>query len=458
MVLRTLSKFFNPKSVAIIGASHTKGKIGYAILENFVKGHFKGKVYPVNPDTSPILGLTVYSSVKAIPGKVDLAVVVVPAIVVPKVLKECVAKRIEAVIVVSGGFSETGERGRKLEEELKKIIRGTKTRLLGVNGLGVYDPVTDVDTIFNPRSRLSRPPAGTVGFISQSGAVGATILDWLAEEGIGISKFISYENATDINECDCLEYLGMDRKTKVIALFIEGVKDGKRFIKIAKKVSRKKPIVVLKGGKTKAGAKAAASHTGALAGSAAVYSAVFKQTGAIEARNWSELFDYAKAFSQPLPKGNRIAIITNGGGFGVLAADECERQGLQLPEPSAKLKRIFNKNFPAYASLRNPIDLTGDATAERYRIALEACLASKEYDGAIVIALFQIPTLEPEVTDVLIGLKKYKKPVICCSAGGRYSKKLSKRLEAGGIPVYLTPTQAVKAMAALVRYHKWLRR
>jgi len=454
-----LEKFFNPKSVAVIGASHTPGKIGYVILENFVR-KFDGKVYPVNPNTTPILNLEVFPSIKKIPEKVDLAVIVTPAPVVPIVLKECVEKKIQAVIIIPGGFSETGEAGRKLEEKCKQIIKKSKTRVIGPNVIGVFDTFSNVDTLFLSEQRLNRPKQGGVSFIYQSGAVGSTILDWLAEEKIGISKFISYGNAMDVNECDLLEFLAKDKKTKVITMFLEGVRDGKRFVQAAKKVSKQKPIIVLKGGKTEAGAKAALSHTASLAGEYKIYSSVFKQTGIAEAMNWEELFDFTKAFStQPLPKGNSAVILTNGGGFGVIASDECERQGLQLQEPEKKVKSKLEKVFPSYAVLHNPIDLTGDATAERYAVALEECLRSKQYDGVILITLFQIPTLEEKIVEIIPELaRKYKKPVLCCASGGRYTKRLTEKLEASGMPVYPTPERAVKAFAALARYSEWMKK
>ncbi len=451
--MRQLDYFFNPKSVAIIGASHKPEKLGYVIFTNFLGNISERKVYPVNPDTTPILGQKVYRSILQIPDDIDLAVIIIPAKVVPKVLKDCVSKGVKAVIIVSGGFSETGEEGKKLEIKLKHIIEGSQTRVMGPNCLGVFDPYTKVDTLFLSRDRLGRPPTGNIGYISQSGSVGSTILDWLAKEQTGISKFISYENGMDINECDLIEYLADDKKTKVITVFLEGVIDGKRFVKVARKTSNKKPTIILKGGKSKMGRKAVASHTGALAGSAKIYYSVFKQTGLIEANNWEELFDFAKAFStQPIPKGNRIAIVTNGGGFGVLAVDECEKHGLQTPEPLEKLKNKIKKNIPSYGSLKNPIDLTGDVTAERYRVVLDACLSSNEYDGVIAITLFQVPTLELKITDVLDDMKKHRKPILCCSAGGDFTIKLSRILERNGIPVYQTPGRVASAMASLVKY------
>jgi acetyl coenzyme A synthetase (ADP forming)-like protein len=455
-----MKSFFSPQSVAIIGASHTPGKIGYAILENFVRGGFKGKVYPVNPDTSPIFNLAVYPSVKKIPDEVELAVVAVKAETVPKVLKECIEKKVKAVVIISAGFSEIGGAGKKLEENCKKIIERKNVRVIGPNVIGVYDSSTAVDTLFLSRERMQRPSQGSIAFISQSGAVGSTILDWLAEEKVGISKFVSYGNAMDVNETDILEFLAGDEKTKVIVAYLEGIKsEGREFIEVVKKIAKKKPIIALKAGKTEKGTKAVLSHTGSLAGSAKIYSSVFRQTGIIEANSFEELFDFAKAFSQPLPKSNRVAIITDGGGFGVLATDECERQQLQLPEPSKKSKQNFKKIFPSYVILHNPIDLTGDATAERYYAAMEQCLRSGEYDGVIAITLFQVPTLKEKVTDAVVDLaKKYKKPVLCCAIGSRFTKRLVEILEASGIPVYPTPERAVKAFAVLARYSEFLRK
>ena len=409
----SLKEFFSPKSVAVVGASHTPSKIGYVIFENFVKGGYSGMVYGVNPNTEPILGKKIYSSILDIPSSIDLAVIAVPAQAVPSILGHCAKKKVKAVVIISGGFSEIGKEGSALEEKCKKIIKRNKMCVLGPNCIGVYDAFSKVDTLFLAPKRLTRPGAGKIAFISQSGAVGSVLLDCLAAEGIGISRFISYGNAIDVNASNLIEYLAKDGKTKVVVSYLEGVKDGREFLKVAKKVSNKKPIIVLKAGKTSKGVKAVSSHTGSLAGVAEIYSGVFKQAGVIEAQNWEELFDIAKALAyQPKLKGKKLAILTNGGGFGVLATDAVEKAGLESPEPSAKLKKIFKKNFPAHAAFKNPIDLTGDADSERYKIALETCLKSKEFDGILLILLFQTPTLEANVIDTVAELnKKYKKPI-----------------------------------------------
>ncbi len=454
-----LKTFFEPKSIAVIGASHTKGKIGYEVFTNFLGGVYEGKLYPINPKTEPILGQKVYASILDVPGKVDLAVIVVSGKFVQGVLSECVKKGVKSVIIISSGFSEVGDEGKKLEEELEKTIRSTKTRVIGPNCLGVYDSSSHVDTLFLARKRCGRPKEGNIAFISQSGAVGSTILDWMSEEeGIGISKFISYGNGVDVDESDLIEYLGNDKKTEVITAYIEGLKGpGKKFMKVCKRVSRKKPVVVLKSGKTEKGTQAVSSHTGSLAGSGRIYSAAFKQSGIIEAKTWQELFDYARAFStQPKPKGDRVLIVTDGGGFGVLATDEAERTNLKLPEPSEKLKEKIKHVMPSYAILHNPIDLTGDTDAERYRVTIDEALKSDEYDSVIAITLFQVPRLEERVIADLLELKKrYKKPILACAAGGEYSNRLSDRLTKGGIPVYPTPERTVKAMKALVDYGKY---
>ncbi|MDI6825787.1 MAG: CoA-binding protein [Candidatus Aenigmarchaeota archaeon] len=353
------------------------------------------------------------------------------------------------------------ERGIAYDFEVADTHNLVFGQIIASNCIGVYDPYTHVDTLFLSRERCGRPKEGNIAFITQSGAVGSTILDWMSEEGIGISKFISYGNAMDVDDCDLLEYLADDDKTDVITVYLEGIEaSGQKFMKIVKKVTKKKPVIILKAGRTEKGLRAVFSHTGSLGGSHKIYSAAFKQTGVIEANSWEELFDFARGFStQSLPKENRIAIITDGGGFGVLATDEAEKQGLQLPEPSEKLKKEISKVMPPYATFHNPIDLTGDANANRYKVVIESCLKSNEFDGVIAITLFQVPTLEKEVVDHIVQLhKKYKKPLLVCAAGGKFTRELSRRLNEGNVPVYPTPERAIKTMAALVKYREWLKK
>ena len=450
----SLGKFFNPNSIAVIGASRTQGKIGYTILEN-LKYSFKGKIYPINPNAGEILGLTAYSSVLDIEEPVDMAVISVPAEMVKDVLLECKKKKIGAVVIISSGFSEIGENERDLE--LKNILKGSKTRVIGPNCIGIYKK--DLDMVFFPRNRLKRPPAGSISFITQSGAFGSILLDIMAQNGVGVSKFISIGNKMDVNEIDLISYLEKDLKTRCIAIYLESVSDGVGFIKAAKTVTKSKPIVVFKAGKTEKGTEAVASHTGSLAGSAKIYSAAFKQAGIIEAKNSEEIFDFAKVLAnQPILKNNKIAIVTDGGGFGIVATDAAIKCGLELPQFADSTVKNLKKVLPEYGIAKNPVDLTGDANVERYQKALEAVLNDNDVSGVVVIALMQIPTLTDEIIHVLRDCKAIGKPITVCSAGGDYVLGINRKLETFGIPVYPSPERAVKAMKILLDYGKILKK
>ena len=453
--MRNLDAFFKPKSVAIIGASHEPQKIGHVILKNFKESSsYKGKIFPINPDTKPILRLKTYASVKDIPQKIDLAIIAIPAKFVPKVLEECGQAKVKAVTIITGGFKEVGKDGEKLEKQLHEIISKYKIPVVGPNCLGILDTGSGVDMLFLPPYRLGRPKKGPIAFISQSGAFGSAILDWSAQEGFGVSKFISYGNAVDVDEVDLLEYLGKDSQTKVISIYLEGANRAREFMEVAKKVTRKKPVLIYKAGSSKVGTKAAQSHTGSLAGSQEIYSAAFKQSRVIQVETVEDMFDFARALSyQPLPKGNRIAIITDGGGFGVLAADHAEREGLEVVKPSPKtVKKIRNGTLP-YASLHNPIDLTGSADGEMYRLAIEACMQDPKIDGIVVILLFQPPNIDSDVIQHILDLhSKYNKPLLVTSTGGAYTQLHRDILDQSGVPTFDTPSSAVRSMAALYKY------
>ncbi|HIJ98549.1 TPA: CoA-binding protein [archaeon] len=451
---KNLDLFFNPKSVAIIGASRNPQKIGHIVLKNFVEEGFAGKVFPVNPDADQILNLKSYPTVKDIHDDVDAAVILTPADVIAKILKDCGEKKIRAVTIISSGFKEIGSRGEKIESELKKIIEKYKINVIGPNCLGIFDTTSQVDMLFLPAYRLGRPQKGTIAFITQSGAFGSVILDWAAQEGFGISKFISYGNAIDIDEIDFLEYLGNDQETKVITVYLEGANRARELIEIGKKVSKIKPILCLKAGGSKRGAAATQSHTGSLAGSDEIYSAAFKQAGIIRVQTIEEMFDYARALAtQPLMKGNRIAIITDGGGFGVMATDYAEQEGLIVEEVSEQTKKKMMKCTLPFATLHNPIDLTGSASSAMYRCALEATMADKNIDALLVILLFQPPNIESDVIAHLLEVKsKYQKPMLVCSAGGNYTQLHRDILERSGIPTYPTPDRAIKSLAILYKY------
>lgn len=450
----SLEKFFSPSSIAVIGASREPSKLGHVILEN-LKYSFKEKIYPINPNTTEILGLKTYPSVLDIEEPIDMAVIVVPAEFVEEVIKECEKKKIGAVVIITSGFSEIGENKRELA--IKTILKKSKMRIIGPNCVGVYKK--GLDMLFFPKNRIKRPPEGTISFLTQSGAFGSILLDILAHNGVGVSKFVSFGNKIDVDEIDLFNYLNSDLNTRCIAVYLESASEGKEFIKTARKVTKNKPIVVFKAGKTKEGVEAVSSHTGSLAGVAEVYSAAFKQAGIIEAENSEQLFDYAKALAkQPVLKNKKIAIVTDGGGFGIAAADKAIKCGLELPLLSNDTIKSLKKFLPEYASTNNPVDLTGDANTERYEKALKAVLNDKNIAGVVCIALLQIPTIDDSIIDVLRDMKMYGKPITVCSAGGNYVIERNRKLEAAGIPVFPSPERAVKAMSALYEYGQVLKR
>jgi acetyl coenzyme A synthetase (ADP forming)-like protein len=454
-----LEPFFKPRSVAIIGASREPRKFGHVIFKNFVGSGFKGKTYPVNPKAESILGFKAYSSLNEIPDEVDLTVIAVPAPIVPHQIDECLSKNVKAAVIISGGFRETGEKGEKLEREIKEKTVGSNLRIIGPNCLGVYDPSSHVDTLFLPTYRLKRPKLGSIAFISQSGAFGAAVLDWAASQDIGISKFISIGNKIDVDEVDLLSYLNDDPLTTCIAVYVESIGRGREFLKIASRVTENKPIVVLKGGTTPEGASAALSHTGSMAGSPKIYEGVFEQAGAIQALSVDELFDYARVLAyQPAPKFQKsVAIITNGGGFGVISTDEASKLGIELASFSPETMKTLKEKLPDYAIPRNPLDLVGDADVERYRIALNTVSSDPNVGIILVIVLLQTSYLESDVVDAITESQvTYGKPTIVCSTGGEFTQILAKMLEEDHIPSYVTPERAINAINALLKYRKAL--
>ncbi len=454
-----LELFFKPRSVAVIGASREPRKFGHVIFKNFVESEFNGKTYPINPKAENILDSKAYQSVKEIPDELDLAVIAVPAPIVPSVIDECLSKNVKAAVIISGGFREIGDRGEKLEVEIKEMIRGSSLRVIGPNCIGVYDPSNHVDTLFLPRYRLRRPKPGPIAFISQSGAFGSAVLDWAASQDIGISKFISIGNKIDVDEVDLLNYLVDDPLTKCIAVYVESIGRGREFLNVASKVTNNKPVVVLKGGTTLEGARAALSHTGSLAGSAKIYEGALEQAGAIQAQTVDELFDYARVLAyQPTPKDQKsIAIVTNGGGFGVISTDEVSKLGLTLANLDPKTLKKLTEKLPDYAIPHNPLDLVGDADVERYRFALDAVSSDPNVGLVLVIVLLQTSYIESDVVDAITESQvTYGKPTIVCTIGGEFTQMLVKMLEADRIPSYVTPERAVNAINALIKYRKAL--
>ena len=448
-----LDKFFKPKSIAVIGASRDQNKIGHVILKNLIDAGFKGKIFPVNPKADEIINLKCYGSVLDVKEDIDLAIISVPAEVAVQVVKECGIKDITAIAMITAGFSEVGN--EKAEKEILDLIKQYDIRLIGPNMLGLLDLYSNLDTIFLPRLRLTRPHPGGISFICQSGAVGSATLDLAAYQGYGFSKFISYGNALDLNECDFLEYLGNDPKTKVICMYIEGIKDGKRFMKVAKKVSQKKPIIAIKGGTTEEGKQAALSHTASLAGSFEIYKGAFKQTGIIYAQNLEELFDFARILDKSIkPKGDKIQIITNGGGYGILCADNISENNLKLAVMSTETRKFLQKKTSPISIIKNPIDLAGDADTKRYELALESCVKDNNIDIILAVILYQTPLITSDIVSVVSELNSLKKkPIIVVSTGGDFTELHKKNLEYRGIPCYTFPSNAVKSIKALCDYH-----
>lgn len=449
--VRNLDAVFNPGSIAVIGASREPNKIGHVIVKNFVDGGFSGKVYPVNPNSEEILGLKSYKSVLDIREKVDSAVISVPAGAVAGVLEECGKKGIKGVVLITGGFSEVGNTDE--EEKIAEIANRYDIALIGPNCMGVITPASRVDSVFLPIYKLGRPRVGGISFISQSGAVGGCIVDLAARAGIGMSKFVSYGNAAVIDECDLLEYLARDEETEIIVVYLEGAKDGRRMLSVMKEITRKKPIVVIKAGRSAAGAEAALSHTGSLAGSSEAYRAAFKQANVIEAATLEQLFDFAKIFDQVLPCGNRIGIITNGGGMGVLATDSLEDEGLALSKLTDETQKQMRASLPAYANVGNPLDIIGDADSHRYELALNAMMKDENVDAILLIILFQTAAIDSSVVNIAIRASdQRKKPIIAVCTGGEYTEMHKRILESYGIPTYSSPSSAMRAIAKFIAY------
>lgn len=450
-----LHKLFRPRSIALIGASRDPKKLGNIILRNIISGGFRGKIFPINPEAEEIYGLKVYPSVLKVPEEVDLAVITVPAVIVPQVIKECGEKGIKIAIVISAGFRETGQEGEALERKIVEVGEKMGVRILGPNCLGIVNASERLDATISRVIDPSQLRGGAIAFVSQSGAFGASLYSWAQGRGISFDKLISFGNMCDIDESDILSYLATDEKTKVIVMYLEGVKNGRKFLETAKKVSLIKPIVVMKIGKSAKGSQAAKSHTGALTGASAVYDAAFKQAGIIKAENTTEMFDFGKAFAtQPLPKGNGMVIVTNAGGPGVAAADVCQDVGLDLVEIDENTRKTLKKIIPPFASTLNPIDTTPQVSPRVHGEILKIMLSLEKVHGAISIIVGSKPRqYAEEIVSAHLDLsKEFNKPVVLSWTADKSAEDLIVKLEENGIPIYDTPERAVRSMAALRRY------
>lgn len=450
--MTSIETFFSPKSVAVIGASANPEKLGYAVVKNLQEGGYTrvGKVYPINPTAPEILGFKAYPTVMEIPDPIDLAVLVIPYPHVPDALRTCGQKGIPSAIVISAGFREAGKEGLERELELVQICHEYGLRLIGPNCLGVIDSFTPLNASF----AAGTPPAGPMAFMSQSGALGTAVLDIALAGRLGLSKFVSLGNKADVSEIDLLKAWVKDEHSKVILIYTEGMPSGQEFIQVARQVTRNKPVVAIKSGITQSGSRAVSSHTGSLAGSEQAYQAAFQQAGILRADGMESLFDMALALGyQPPLRGDRIAIITNAGGPGILATDALEKSGLTLARFELETIYALEQYLPDAASAANPVDVLGDARADRYHFALEKVAGDPNVDGIMVLLTPQAMT-EIEATAQALGSlsRQIKIPILGCFMGEARIQTGINILTSFGIPNYAFPERAANAFRAMSSY------
>jgi len=451
--MHSLEPILRPKSIAVIGASRQQNTIGWQILDNLLRVGFNGPVYPVNPKASAIHSIPAYKSIADVPGPVDLAVVVVPNKYAAKVIRQCVKKDVKGLVVISAGFKEVGGEGIEREQELVDIVREAGIRMVGPNCLGVInnDPAVSMNATFAP----ARPPVGPVGFVSQSGAMGASVLDYAESLNIGISMFVSSGNKAEVSGNDVIEYWRDDPNTQVVLMYLESFGHPATFVELGREITQRKPICVVKSGRTGAGARAAASHTGAMAGTELATAAIIKQAGALRAETVEELFDLAMSFAnQPLPDGNRVAIVTNAGGPGIMAADACEANGLSVVHLAPETEDLLRTRLPEEASVKNPVDLIASASAENYEFALQCVFDDPNVDAAI--AAF-VPPLGIQTKDVASAIVRVnerhpEKPLLAVLMGREGLPAGLAELHDASIPAYIFPESAARALGAMWQY------
>ncbi len=446
-----IESLFNPGSVAVVGASEVPLKWGTYIASNILDGKFNGRFYPVNPNVPEVFGYKTYPSLLDIPEPVDLVFITTPSRTIMHILQDCIEKGITNIVMITSGFSETGKEGAMLENDIVALAQSRGLHIVGPNTMGIVNTHCSLYAT----GTITRPKPGGISIIAQSGNLGFQILEWARSQNIGISKFVGSGNEAVLKIEDYLEYYKSDSETKVILMYIEGIDDGKSFVEIAKNTSLKKPIIALKAGRTEIGSKAAASHTGSLAGDSKVFTSMLKQAGVIEAQGLEELFDLSKIFLTKLPKGDNVFVLTNGGGSGVLAVDAIENNKLRLAQFEKKTLSKLKKKLPSHVVVGNPFDVTGDSGNDRYRIVLEEAVKEPKIDAIIVIALFQTAGLNAEVVhDIINASNSTDKPLVAVAAGGAYTKLQLNILESYGIPTYESPTQAVYVLSKANWYRK----
>ena len=450
----TFQGFFDPKSVAIVGASRTKGKAGHEILAALIRGGYEGSVFPINPNADEVEGLKCYPDLKSTGATPDLVVIVVPSMLVPSVMQECAEVGVKSVIIITAGFKETGEEGRRLEQTIVNIARQANIRILGPNCLGLMAPGNKLNASFGG----DLPAAGNIGYISQSGALLAAILDMAKANDIGFSMLISIGNKADLDELDFIKALAEHEDTKVIAGYLESITDGDAFVGQAERISKDNPILLMKSGGTGAGARAASSHTGSLAGNEMAYDVVFDRAGIVRCDSIKMQFDYAQAFAnQPLPTGPRVAVVTNAGGAGIMAADAIEQLGLTFAKLSDETIRKLSAGLPSSANVHNPVDVLGDALPDRYRLALDVLIDDPDVDTVLALLTPQAMTECTATAEAIVDVVRQKpgKTVLASFLGAAKVAEAVHVLRKGKIPQYDSPESAVATIKAMCDYVRW---
>lgn len=452
-----MNKFFNAKTIALVGASPEEGKVGNSVLKSLSKYDYKGTIFPINAKGyDEILGLKAYKNLDEIPEQVDLVIVTVDLKFVPDILETCGKKGIHNMVIISGGGKELGGERADIEQRIKDLSSKLNVRIIGPNCIGMFNGENRLDCAFQGHDRMLRPKNGNVAFLSQSGTIGIAFME--TSDSFGMSKMISYGNRSDVDEADMIWYLAEDPETSVIGLYVEGLGDGRKFMNTAKKVikDKKKPIVVFKNGRSQRGAKQAASHTGSLGGSYSVVKGAFDQSGIISVDSYEELTGSLKALTmQPIPKGNRVAMVTNGAGPIIAAIDHFERLGLKIAELSEESKKKFHEHYPSTYVIGNPLDVTGSANADDYKFAIQTFLDDPEIDIIMPWFVFQDDPLEEGIVDILSEFQNMKKkPILIGALGGPFTQDISKRIEKNNVPVYHSVISWVTAAGSLAQWSR----
>ncbi len=452
--------FFQPKSIAVIGASTRPGKVGYEIVKSLMESGFDGDVYPVHRRGEPIAGMESYKSIPDLPSEFDLAVIAIPARHVPETIEECAKKGAKGAVIVSGGFKELSEEGATYQEEAVKSAEKNNIRIIGPNCVGIFNGANRLDTFFQPRYAMSRPRNGNVSIMTQSATFGLTLMEWLSEEGIGVGKFVSWGNRSDVDEIDMLHYLASDEGTEVIGIHMEGVPRAREFMSVAKSIVRTKSIVVLKSGRTEKGAKAAQSHTASLAGEVEVFNGAMKQCGVIVAEDLEQMFDLLKILSlRPSVNGRTIAMVTNGAGPCVAALDALEGTNLEPAVLAKETITNLKSKLPPFCIFDNPLDITGSADADMYRTSLIELAKDVNVDILMPFFVFQdgpIASTVGEMIGFLGDIANDQKPVLSVAGGGEFTREQQRRLQEVGVPVLQTATRMISALAKIRRRNVWL--